>query len=95
MECYNRIIQKNLPFISSHWGVFYIHTISYVKLCYEAGHRSDGRKALLRLLFRNPGKLIVYADILQFESSGIDFRTMYPHHKLTRFLIRQTGVKYE
>lgn len=93
--CYDRIIRKNLPFISRHWGVFYIHTIAYVKLCFESGMRLEGRKALMRLLSNDPGKLIVYADIFQFEFSGIDFRTKNPQYKLTSYLIRQTGVKYE
>lgn len=94
-DCYHQIIKKNRRFLEKHWITYYIHTIALVQFCYSCHKRGEGRKALLTLLLKKPQRLIVYADIVMYLWAGKDLRSHFPDHKITKYLIHQTGFRYD
>ncbi len=94
-DCYHQIIKKNRRFLEKHWASYYVHTIALVQLCYDCKKAVEGLKALLLLIMNKPYRLIVYADLFMFEWQRKDLRSVYPNHQLTKYLIHQTGFRYE
>lgn len=74
-ENYGRIINRNYSFLSEHWDTLYIHNKVYVKLCYQVGEKSSGRKALWRLVKNFPWRRIAWLDLFSYLLEGKDYHS--------------------
>jgi len=72
--CYGRIIARHFDFLSEYFGVINMHNLVYAGLCYELKKKKAGRKAMMRIIKKFPGKRILYADLICYELFGKNYK---------------------
>ncbi|HLN21852.1 MAG TPA: glycosyltransferase family 2 protein [Bacteroidales bacterium] len=64
------ILQRYKDMIESLPNLHSVHHSSYAYLCYKSHMRRKGRKAMLEVIKRNPGRLKSYPDLVSLEMFG-------------------------
>ena len=72
---YQRIIDRYAAFLDNYPQLLYVHLMSMVHLSYLAGMKGKGREIMVRILRRNPCRVMAYLDGCCYELFGGNARS--------------------